>query len=370
MNQFSPDLIRFSSHLGGIYSLGVLCFFGLLIAASIFCHKRKDSHLENLLFWGMACLLIAFTALRPMGIARDDIPGYVGWALETCSLLKAYLSPELCYFPSRDWGWHFLIRLLKSFMPGESAILSVSAFGTFIQLLIIHKLCRQKLLALTLFIPLTYLYYDFTFLRASLAITSFFVGFYLLVQSQKILGSGILLGGYLFHSQGIFSIGIIPFRQVAKYRYIFIAAIFILITCIYLQWTLPFDRLSFLSKNESAAYWQQYQSGLFIDERAFPLAHLLIIGFVTTIVILNKSSLLIDNLTEQYALGSILLAVFLAWFFAPIHAMQTRLFDFYLAPLVFIVGNLRLTKITLAATLGLAILLYIRMELLHNWIIG
>lgn len=142
-----------------------------------------------------------------------------------------------------------------------------------------------------------------------------------------------------------------------------------LIACIYLQWTPSLEHLSILSKNESASYWAQYHAGLFDNEKKFPIAHLLIISYVVLILASNRSSSS-ESAAEQYALASIFLAVFMSWFFAPIHAIQTRLFDFYLAPLVFLVGNIRLTRTILFATLGLASLLYIRMELLHNWIIG
>lgn len=364
MTQFSPDLIRFVGHLGGIYSLGFLCFFGLLIILSIWHFIRSDAKLENRLFWVFASLLVAFSALRPMGITRDDL-AYIEIVSRVCSFIECPQLPQ----STRDWGWYFMASILKSFVTGERAVLILSGIGVFIQLLIIYRLCQNKLLALTLFIPLIYLYFDFTLLRAGLALTAFFVGFYFLVNSRRVLGSLALLGNYLFHSQGIFSIGIIPFQQIAKYKHFSIALISLLISCIYLEWTPSFGQLSFLGKHESTPYWGQYLAGLFATERLFPAAHMLIIAYAIFVLLLNKA-LPETNTIEQYALASILLAVFLAWFFAPIHAMQTRLFDFYLAPLVFIAGNLRLTKTTLATTLGLAILLYIRMELLHNWIIG
>lgn len=299
-----------------------------------------------------------------MGIARDDA-SYIEMTKHICAITECF---QLIQSP-RDWGWYLLVSIFKVFMSSERAVLALSGFGLAAQLLIINQLCREKLLALTLFLPLVYLYYDFTFLRASLALTAFFVGLYFLTYSHKILGSTILLGNYFFHSQGIFSIGIIPLHQITKHKYFVITLILALVICIYLQFTPSFEQLSFLSKNESATYWDQYQSGLFNKERAFPAAHLLIIGYITIILLINKSYFL-DSPVNQYALSSLCLAVALAWFFAPIHAIQTRLFDFYLAPLVFLAGNLRPTRINLVLTLALATLLYIRMELLHNWVIG
>lgn len=269
----------------------------------------------------------------------------------------------------RDWGWYSLIGLLKSFLPGAAALMALSAIGTLIQLFIIDRLCKQKLLALTLFIPLTYIYFDFTLLRAGSALTIYFLGFFLLVNLQKFLGSSVLLSGYLFHSQGIFSIVILPFSWVAKNKYLSTAIIIGLVACIYLQWTPTAGQLRLLSIADSKPYWDQYHEGLFSKEKLFPIANLLIIGYLIFLLLANKTSLETD-LIQRYSLASILLAIFLAWFFAPIHAAQTRLFDFYIAPLVFLAGNLKSNKYTLFATLGLVILLYIRIELIHNWMIG
>ncbi|MBU3637583.1 EpsG family protein [Polynucleobacter sp. es-MAR-4] len=365
MSQFLPDLINFSGHTGGIYSWGFIYFFSLLTALSFLFTVRANTQLEKYLFWVFSCILVIFSALRPMGIARDDLAAYRWWASEICPLTECFRPMQY----SRDWAWYFLVSILKSFMPGERAVLALSSIGVFIQLLIVYRLCRQKLLALTLFIPLIYLYYDFTLLRGGVALTAFFVGFYFLTRSQKIMGASVLLGNYLFHSQGIFSIGIIPFHRIVKNKYLAITAIIIFTIFIYLQWTPSFEQLSILSKNESAAYWEQYQLGLFSSERIFPLAHLLTIGYVIFILFFDQLHLE-NGTTEKYAIASICLAVFLAWFFAPIHAAQTRLFDFYVAPLVFLAGNLKLNKINLFATLGLAVLLYARMELIHNWILG
>lgn len=351
-------------NLDGLYSQGLLYLFITLISLSLYLHYRPNHKLENNIFWICAFLLTVFTLIRPLGIARDDL-GYIEIQKNICVVLNCQGLPQV----QRDWGWYILVSIFKSFIPGERAILLISGISTFIQLVIINQLCRQKLLALTLFLPLIYLYFHITLLRAGLALTVFFIAFYCLVRSKQFLGSILLLSNYFFHSQGIFSIGLILFNQIAKYKYIVIALIAVLVASIYLEWTPSFEQLLPFSKNESAPYWDQYRQGLFDNQINFPLAHLLIIGYVTFLLLFNDSTTE-EISTNQLALASILLAVFLAWFFAPIHAIQTRLFDFYLAPLVFLAGNLGSSRITLWVTLLLAILLYARIEVLHNWIIG
>ncbi len=348
----------------GYYSLGFLCFFSALLVSSLISYRKPNLKVESKLYWAYALVLVTFSAIRPIGLSRDDL-AYLEISKNICAITECMALIQ----SSRDWGWYLIISLLKSIMPGERAILVLSGICTFIQLLIVDRLCRQKLLALTLFVPFIYLYFDFTLLRAGLALSVFFIAFYYLVRSKQFLGSTLLLSNYFFHSQGIFSIGLILFNQIAKYKYIAIAVITILVVFIYLEWTPSFEQLLPFSKNESAPYWEQYRQGLFDNQINFPLAHLLIIGYVVFIFLIHNSTIE-DISMNQLVLASILLALFLAWFFAPVHAIQTRLFDFYIAPLVFLAGNLGRSWITLGVTLLLAIFLYVRMELIHNWIIG
>ena len=358
------SLLQMAAQFNGVYSWGFLGIFAALVFSAYFAYCRPNPLFEKWGFLLAGALLVIFTAIHPIGLSRDG-QSYIGISSGICPLLTCTdLAPY-----SRDWGWHYLVSLLKHFFSSERAPLILSAIGTLVQLWVIYKLCRHKLLALTLFIPLTYLYYDFTLLRAGIALTLFFIGLYLLARSRPILGMLALLSNYGFHSQGIFSIGVIPFGWIAKYKPIAITIILGLVACIYLQWVPPTDHLSFLAKTESESYWNQYVTGVFAKENIFPIANLIILAYLILILVFNKESFKQGSI-EQYALGSILLGAFLAWVFAPIHAIQTRLFDFYLAPLVFVAGNLRLNKVTLIATLGLATALYLRMELLHNWILG
>ncbi|BDT78436.1 hypothetical protein PKF032_03240 [Polynucleobacter yangtzensis] len=101
----------------------------------------------------------------------------------------------------------------------------------------------------------------------------------------------------------------------------------------------------------------------------FPQVGLFVLTYLLILFVFEKK-LLLPNRVNQYVLASTMLALFLAWFFAPILTMQIRLFDFYMAPLVFIVGNLRLNKWTYWGTIFVASLLYARLELLHNFILG
>ncbi|MBU3580988.1 EpsG family protein [Polynucleobacter sp. AP-Capit-er-40B-B4] len=361
---FFTTLIDALTDFNEFYSWVFFSFFITLTCLTAYLSLYPNSTLEKRIYWAMGIALIGFTALRPLGLGRDDL-AYIDISKSICPISECL---KLQHF-SRDWGWYLLAGILKSLIPNPTALLVISAFGTFMQLYIIDKLCTRKLLAFTLFIPLTYIYFDFTLLRAGSAITLFFIAFYFLVLGQKILGSGIFLSNYFFHSQGIFSIGIIPFSFASKFKNLLTALIILALACIYLGWTPSANQLSFLAKTESQLYLDQYHSGIFSQEKKFPDAYLLIIAYLIFILYADKMSPMI-NFLQRFSLASILLAVFLAWIFAPIHIAQTRLFDFYVSPLIFLAGNLKPNKYTLVATLSLAILLYIRMELIHNWILG
>ena len=67
---------------------------------------------------------------------------------------------------------------------------------------------------------------------------------------------------------------------------------------------------------------------------------------------------------------SLLLGLALAWFFAAIPVIQTRLFDFYALPLILLAGNPGNSKIKIALSSLLAFVLYLRLELLQDWILG
>jgi hypothetical protein len=128
-------------------------------------------------------------------------------------------------------------------------------------------------------------------------------------------------------------------------------------------------QLSFLGKtNGGSTYLMQALDGQFAGANSFPLAGLLVLIYLLVIFTFEKEALISDKV-NQYVLASAMWGLMLAWFFAPIMIMQTRLFDFYIAPLVFLVGNLRLNKWTFWGTMFVAFLLYARLEIWHNFIV-
>jgi hypothetical protein len=363
------------SHVEGLtalfqspFSAGFLGYFIALIALSCLFYRQQNAIFERWLYWLMGGMLLLFTILRPMGLGIDD-PGYIEISKGICAFTECF---KLIQAP-RDWAWYALVGLLKSLVSGERAVLLLATLGLATQLYVIDRLCRQKLLALTLFTPLVYLLFDFTIFRAGLALSMYFWAIYLLVRARLILGNGLLLGNFLAHSQAIFSIGLWPFHWIAKLKKITLAIIFIALLGIYLQITPSVQFLSLFVKGAAQTYVEQAQNGGFVGVKLFPALYLLLLTYLGVILafgktLLNQSQLSRD--VSQYVLASILLALTLAWFFAPIQVMQSRLLEFYFAPIVLIAGNLERNRWTFLGTIVLAIFIYARMELIHNFILG
>jgi hypothetical protein len=352
------------------FSTGFFGYFIALIALSCLFYRQQNPLHARRVYWVMGGLLLLFTALRPMGLGIDDL-GYIEISKGICAFADCF---QVIQAP-RDWAWYALISLLKSFafVNGDRAVLLLAVLGLATQLYVIDRLCHQKLLALTLFTPLVYLLFDFTIFRAGLALSAYFWAFYLLVRQRPILGNILLLGNFVAHSQAIFSIGLWPFHWIAKFKKIAIAIIFIALLGIYLQITPNIQFLSIFIKGAAQTYVEQAKNGDFSGLKLFPALYILLLTYLSILLAFSKTLLNQSQLSKdvaQYVLASILLALVLAWFFAPIQVMQSRLLEFYFAPIVLISGNLERNRWAFIGTIVLAILIYARMELIHNFILG
>lgn len=347
-----------------MFSLVFSIYFIALILVDFLFLYRSNRNLENLTFVVSGFLLFAFTAFRPLGLAIDDL-GYIEISKGICALSECMSIVH----SSRDFAWYAGVGLLKSLINGSQAILILASLGLALQLYIIYKLCNQKLLALAFFVPHVYLLFDFTIFRAGLALSFYFLGIYLLVINRKWLGTSFLVSNFLFHSQGIFSIGLIPMRWLAQRKTVCIVIAAILLAAIYFRLTPSIYQLAFIVKTEAAPYLQQALNGEFIQNRSFPRFGLVLLIFMLAVYFFREK-VLENTAVNNYVLGSAMLALLLSWFFAPITVIQLRLFDFYMAPLVFLVGNLKRNIWSYCATSTVAILLFIRLVFINNFILG
>lgn len=364
MNPLYQPLLDLLLQLQRPYTGGYLLYFLALLYLSLFFCMRPNFRNENLAFWAMGLMLVSFTLLRPIGLGIDD-SGYVEISKQICAFFECFKPIQ----SSRDFVWYGLISLLRSLMAGPQAVLSLAAITVFLQLYIIHSLCKQKMLALTFFASHVYLLFDITIFRAGLALTAYFLAMYFLVKNRRILGVGLLASNFLFHSQGMFSLGLLPMHWVAKRKRVCLAIGFLCLVGIYLHLTPSLNQLSYIAKAEAADYVAKAFNGEFISDHAFPHFGLVLVLFLLISHLFNQK--LLDNApVNDYVLASAMLALMLSWFFAPITGIQLRLFDFYIAPVIFLAGNLKRNIWSFLLVAVSSTLLVGRLIFLRNFILG
>lgn len=349
------------------YTVSAFCFMGLLLlvalSTSLFQFAHRDG-VDRGFFWIFGFVLCIFAVLRPMGLALDD-PSYV-------EILDALCPSGDCANGSpitRDFVWFGLVSLGLKYWPASLEVaLTLSSFGVFIKLLVIDRLCRQRLLALLLLIPLSFLQYDMTQLRAGFASAWMLLGIYWLVRSRTMLGSFALLSNFMAHSQAIFSPGLLAYRLLGLRRRIFPRFTVVLLGLIYLGLSPTFSMLNWLNVvPESETYFAGLEGGQYDGIKAFPWIYLPILVYG---VWLWSAAPEEQKKTANIVAASLLIGLTLAWFFAIIPVIQTRLFDFFALPLVLLAGNVGNSKLKIELTCLLAVMLYLRLELIQDWILG
>lgn len=349
--------------LAGSYSQAGIIYLLLLIATAVVNHVTFSGRSNRLLFWIFGFILVGFTLFRPMAIGRDDI-AYIGIGDKVCPILDC-LAPVSS---GRDWVWYNLISIMRSVTNVSQALLTVAALGLFMKLWVIDRLCQQRLLALTLFFPLIYLQYDLTQLRAGLAMSWFFLAVYFLVKNRPVAGSSFLFTNFLVHSQAVFSPGVLSYRFLDKHIIPVWILMGLLVALACASWVPSLKLLELIGVTKFApSYYQEVVTGSTNSVKAFPLGYLLILGYAAYLVTTIQS--------ENVQLGAIVTASFLvgitvAWFFAQIPAIQSRVFEFYCAPLVLLAGNVVNSRIKIFVTIIASTTLYLRLELLNDWILG
>ncbi len=366
LNQITASLLGLPT-IGAPYSVlgfvfvGVLAVFALLVSSS---YSPNRQSIDRNLFWVFGFALVAFAILRPIGLARDDL-AYVEIVKALCTTLDC--SQGLT--PTRDYAWYYLVKLGLPYWPGNARVaLVLSGLGVIIKLFVIDRLCRQRLLALLLFIPLSYVQYDLTQLRAGLAISWMMLGIYWLVESRPVLGSATLFTNFAVHSQAVFSPGLLTYRLFGLNRWLLPVGVMLLLAMLYVGLFPSAKNLDWLGAvSQTSTYYEGFKGGGYVGVRVFPIGYLFLLGY--GVWLCNGESDCSKKIVGIVSAG-LLMGVALSWFFAIIPTMQTRLFEFYAVPLVFLAGNVGSSQLKIAVTIVLSLVLYLRLELLHDWILG
>lgn len=345
----------------GFILMGGLAFFSLMI--SLGCSPRRE-RIDGIFFWLFGLVLVNFAIFRPVGLARDD-SAYVN----IVNGLSATLNGIQGAAPERDHVWYYLVEMCINYLPGNViAVQFLSGFGVLIKLFVIDRLCSQRLLALLLFIPLCYLQYDLTQLRAGLAISWMMLGIYWLVRSKIVLGGVALLTNFMVHSQAIFSPALLMYKLFGFSRLILPMGLVVLIGFIYSGFYPSANTLNWLVDfKQTSSVYAAMQMGGYAGVKIFPLGYFLILAYGTWLT--YDAEDYYRNISQIVSAG-LFLGTLLVWFFAIIPTMQTRLFEFYAVPLTIMAGNVQSSRVKIVVTVLLAIVLYLRLELFNDWILG
>ena len=353
-----------------LFSSFTLVGFGFMLTLGLLaiCFSWKwfvyREHVDRTLFWVFGVLLIAFAVFRPIGLARDDL-AYVQILNSTCPTVDCANAT----FATKDWIWYELIRVIFPYLSGDLiAALVVSGLGVLVKLIVIDQLCRQRLLALLLLIPLSFVQYDLTQLRAGLATSWMLLGILWLARSQIWLGSAALLTNLAVHFQAIFSPGLLMYRIFGLSRWVLPIGILALLGMVYggmypnaanTHWLLDFER--------TAPYYKDLTFGLYAGTKALPIGYLPILAYGVWLCFSVGAE---HRRMANIIAASLFLAMSLAWLFVVIPTMQGRLFDFYVLPIVLLAGNVGASKPKILLTCIMAFMLYLRLELFNDWILG
>jgi hypothetical protein len=171
------------------------------------------------------------------------------------------------------------------------------------------------------------------------------------------------------HAQAAPSIGLIPFTWLNQRQWALPITVIGFLCLIYAGLFPSFELMQQLHIFEIGAngYLAMNASGEYINVKTFPLSYLLILAF--GLWLCWSDDLQKDRLSRIVG-ASILLAISLAWVFSFNPTIQTRMFEFYIAPLALLAGNIGSNKAKLVGTLVLSGILYLRLEWLHDWILG
>lgn len=270
MNITFPAILSLS-----FFSLLFFTYFFIGIVITLYVHYENPK-LDRGIFLALGVSLLIFTLCRPLPLSRDD-NAYIVIAESICAVNDCGVT----FQGDRDWLWYFGISLLKSVTSNEHALMTLAAISVAIKLFIIDRICKQKLVALILLIPLIYIQYDFTQLRAGLAISWYFIGILFLINHKPLLSGSFMGSNFLLHAQALPSIALLPTAWANRQRW-FLPSLVTLFTCLIYAGLFP--TLSFMERvhiiNTGAnIYLAMTASGEYANVKVFPLGYLPILTY-------------------------------------------------------------------------------------------
>ena len=353
-------------------NLSIQLFCAVLASCSLMFlripEKERDQY-DRCLFWGASALLVAFATFRPLGVGVDDFGGYANVQFDmTCPAFECgqWIQGE------RDQGWYSLVGLLKSFYPHPQVALWLSGLGLAVKLWVIDRLCRHRSLALLFYIACFYIIHDITALRVSLAISVYLLGFYWLVQGRLRWGAGWLAVNGFFHQQAFVAPLLLAGRWLPltpqRAQLGLLLPLVLLVMGVYpgdalFHWLMGSGWGRSLVSLLLHGYESYKLAGTYDHTRLWP---------VVAPPALFLAAWLIGDLFDrhrvlfQYTATSLIVAALFLWGYAVQPDVQLRFWHFFLVPIVFVIGNVQLTRWKLVAILALSAVYLLKYTVMHD----
>ena len=373
-----PNLLAQLNSLQGSYSGAFVLFWGLMLIACAgvwLLEWRKNSvasQIESVMFWAFGLAMVAFAALRPIGIALDDL-AYLEIFKTVCPSLECgqwIQSP-------RDWGWYTLTGFLKSFWPGPRVMLMIAALALVIKLWVVFKLSKRPLLALIFFTGVFYQAQDITAFRVSLSLAAFMLAIYLLVRHHPIFGGGALFIPGVFHKQALLSPLLLLSVILRRWYTVFVVLAVLPICLLFLGLShqgyreiIPYQNLPWVQlviQQGLDSYIAAGQAGFYDKIRIMPYSYLSLIALV---IFGARAVFLSDRTLFQYCAMSMVITCWLTWLFAGWQEPQARFFEYFALPAVLLVGNFKNNVWVNGAVIAVSALFVVRYNVLHPLLSG
>lgn len=327
--------------------------------------------LDKAFYTVFSSAMIGFSAFRPMGVGVDDF-GYAG--SQFFEMTCPTLSCGKFWQGDRDQLWYSVVGLLRSFYPHPEVVLYLSALGLSLKLWIIARLTQHRSLALLFYAAIFYIIHDITALRVSFAIAGYLLAFYWMTQSRWMSGGVLIAVNGFFHKQAfvaplLFLGSFLPWNE-RRAVWAILFPFILLVMGVYLgdpifQW---------VTKQAWGPYWlntlfgESYVNGKvgggYDQTRLWPV--------VAPPTLILASSLIRDLFEgsnprlARLTASSLFLAALFLWGYAVIPEVQLRFWHFFLVPMVFLVGNIRLNAWKTFGIVGLSAIYLLKYTVQHD----
>lgn len=358
--------------LKGHYSVAFMLFWALMLMACLgvqVLESRRGQRLSNVetaLFWIFGGAMVAFAALRPFGIARDDLA-----YLQVFQTICPTLTCGQWIQGPRDPGWYSLVGLLKSVVPSPRVMLMISAAGLLVKLAVMFSLIRRPMPVLLLYTGIFYQVQDLTAWRVSLAIAVLMVAIWVIVRQRHYGSAWMLLICGFFHKQAfvapLMMVGVFLKQRSVLLLGMCLALITLLLLGVYPQetWiaTQIGGQIQEMAVNQGLDFYiAAKKEGRYDGWRNAPIVvfpQLLLIMFLFFRVKQDD-----DHLRAILA-GCLIMACMFLWGFASLPDVQVRFFEFFMVPTVLLAGLKSLSRLELVGVMGVSGIFVAKYNVVH-----